>query len=50
VRSQETAAVEPLTCAPDNEGSRRVILANGGVLEDRRGGEDRFWIALDGVS
>jgi predicted acetyltransferase len=39
-----------LTCAPDNEGSRRVILANGGVLEDRRGGEDRFWIALDGVS
>jgi predicted acetyltransferase len=36
-----------LTCATDNEPSRRVILANGGVPDDRRGGEDRFWISLD---
>jgi predicted acetyltransferase len=35
-----------LTCAPDNEPSRRVILANGGVPADRRAGEDRFWINL----
>lgn len=33
-----------LTCAADNEPSRRVILANGGIYEDRRRGEDRFWI------
>jgi predicted acetyltransferase len=35
-----------LTCAPDNEPSRRVILANGGVPDGRRQGEDRFWITL----
>lgn len=35
-----------LTCAADNEPSRRVILANGGVPDDRRRGEDRFWITL----
>lgn len=35
-----------LTCASDNEASRRVILANGGVYDDRRRGEDRFWITL----
>jgi predicted acetyltransferase len=35
-----------LTCAIDNEPSRRVILANGGVREDQRRGEDRFWIDL----
>jgi predicted acetyltransferase len=33
-----------LTCDTDNEPSRRVILANGGVPDGRRGGEDRFWI------
>lgn len=33
-----------LTCASDNVASRRVILANGGVFDDRRRGEDRFWI------
>jgi predicted acetyltransferase len=36
-----------LTCATDNEPSRRVILANGGVPDGRRGSEDRFWIGLD---
>jgi predicted acetyltransferase len=35
-----------LTCAVENEPSRRVILANGGVFEDTRRGEDRFWIDL----
>jgi predicted acetyltransferase len=37
-----------LTCAADNEPSRRVILANGGVPDGRRDGEDRFWIELEG--
>lgn len=35
-----------LTCAADNEPSRRVILANGGVPDGQRRGEDRFWIDL----
>lgn len=35
-----------LTCTSDNEASRRVILANGGVSDGRRRGEDRFWITL----
>ena len=35
-----------LTCAVENEPSRRVILANGGVPDGRSGGEDRFWIDL----
>lgn len=34
-----------LTCAVDNEPSRRVILANGGVADGRADGEDRFWIS-----
>ncbi|RSN69148.1 GNAT family N-acetyltransferase [Actinomadura sp. WAC 06369] len=36
-----------VTCAPGNEASRRVVLANGGVPAGRKRGEDRFWIALD---
>jgi predicted acetyltransferase len=35
-----------LTCDPDNEPSRRVILANGGAPDVRLAGEDRFWIDL----
>ncbi|HEY3503793.1 MAG TPA: GNAT family N-acetyltransferase [Actinocatenispora sp.] len=35
-----------LTCQPDNEPSKRVILANGGRPDGRRRGEDRFWITL----
>lgn len=35
-----------LTCAVDNEASRKVILANGGVPDDRVDEEDRFWISL----
>ncbi len=35
-----------LTCAADNEASRRVILANGGVPDGRIDGEDRFWITV----
>lgn len=35
-----------LTCATDNEPSRKVILANGGVPDGQRRGEDRFWIDL----
>jgi predicted acetyltransferase len=36
-----------LTCDPDNEPSRKVILANGGVPDGRKRSEDRFWIRLD---
>lgn len=36
-----------LSCTPDNEASRRVILTNGGVPDGQRRGEDRFWITLD---
>ena len=42
-----------ITCEPDNEGSRRTILANGGVYEStvHEPGEDidleRYWIALN---
>ncbi|MEV0398506.1 GNAT family N-acetyltransferase [Actinoallomurus sp. NPDC050550] len=35
-----------LTCAHDNEASRRVILANGGVPDRPCRDEDRFWIIL----
>jgi predicted acetyltransferase len=35
-----------VTCAVDNEPSRRVILTNGGVPDGRSQGEDRFWISL----
>ena len=35
-----------LTCAVDNEASRRVILANGGVFDGRARGECRFWITV----
>ena len=35
-----------LCCAPDNIGSRRAILANGGEPDGHRHGEDRFWIDL----
>ena len=33
-----------ITCDTDNVGSRRVIEANGGVLEDERSGMLRFWV------
>jgi predicted acetyltransferase len=33
-----------LTCDEDNLASRRVIEANGGVLEGKRGGTVRYWI------
>lgn len=35
-----------LTCSMDNEPSRRVILANGGVADEPAGDEARFWIDL----
>jgi predicted acetyltransferase len=35
-----------LTTLPQNEASRRVILANGGVPDGHGRGEDRFWITL----
>lgn len=34
-----------VTCDEDNVGSRKVIEANGGVLEDVRGNKMRFWVA-----
>lgn len=33
-----------VTCHSSNPASRRVILANGGVLEDIRNGIERYWI------
>jgi predicted acetyltransferase len=33
-----------ITCDEDNVGSRKVIEANGGVLEDRRGIKRRYWV------
>jgi predicted acetyltransferase len=33
-----------VTCDTDNIGSRRVIEANGGVLEDERSGKLRYWV------
>jgi len=36
-----------LTCTTENEPSRRVIVANGGIPDGQAGGEDRFWIDLD---
>jgi predicted acetyltransferase len=35
-----------LTCDAQSEPSRKVILANGGVPDGRKQGEDRFWITL----
>jgi predicted acetyltransferase len=32
-----------ITCDTGNVGSRKVIEANGGVLEDERDGKLRFW-------
>ena len=34
-----------VTCDESNLGSRRVIEASGGVLDDKRGSELRFWLA-----
>jgi predicted acetyltransferase len=34
-----------ITCDTGNAGSRKVIEANGGVLEDERDGQLRFWAA-----
>jgi predicted acetyltransferase len=39
-----------VTCDEDNAGSRAVIEANGGVLEDVRGGKLRFWIPTPPVA
>lgn len=33
-----------VTCDVGNVGSRKVIAANGGVFEDRRGDKLRFWV------
>jgi predicted acetyltransferase len=33
-----------ITCTPDNVGSRRVIESCGGVLEDVRDGQMRYWV------
>jgi predicted acetyltransferase len=38
-----------ITCDIDNLASRRVIEANGGELEDQRGGKLRFWIPTSRV-
>jgi predicted acetyltransferase len=33
-----------LTCDADNIASRKVIEANGGMLEDSRHGKLRYWV------
>ncbi|MEN4386744.1 GNAT family acetyltransferase [Streptococcus pyogenes] len=33
-----------VTCDETNVASRAVIVANGGILEDSRGGTERYWI------
>ena len=33
-----------ITCDRGNLGSRRIIEANGGLLQDQRGGKLRFWV------
>jgi predicted acetyltransferase len=33
-----------VTCDTDNEGSRKVIEAAGGLLEDERRGKLRYWV------
>ncbi len=35
-----------LTTEPDNVGSRKAILANGGVPDGNAVGEDRYWIPV----
>ena len=35
-----------ITCDPDNAGSRKVMLNNGGVLEGERNGKLRFWVPV----
>jgi len=46
LRVAEERGIDPVlvTCDDDNVGSRRVIEANGGVLEDVRNRKMRFWI------
>jgi predicted acetyltransferase len=34
-----------ITCDDDNVGSRKVIEANGGVLEDMSSGIARYWVS-----
>jgi len=34
-----------ITCDEDNAGPRRVIEANGGVLERVAGGRARYWVS-----
>jgi predicted acetyltransferase len=37
-----------ITCNEDNVGSRKVIEANDGVLEDKRGVKLRYWVPASG--
>jgi predicted acetyltransferase len=37
-----------VTCDDTNVGSRKVIEANGGVLEDQLGVKLRFWVPTSG--
>jgi predicted acetyltransferase len=39
-----------VTCDEDNAGSRKVIEASGGVLEDQRGVKLRYWIPAGAAS
>jgi predicted acetyltransferase len=33
-----------VTCDADNTGSKKVIEANGGIMEDQRAGKLRYWV------
>ncbi|KXT72773.1 Acetyltransferase [Streptococcus sp. DD10] len=37
-----------ITCNVNNEGSRRTILATGGVYDNTIDGNERYWIDLEG--
>ena len=38
-----------VTCDTTNVGSRKVIEANGGEIEDERGGKLRYWVRTDRI-
>jgi predicted acetyltransferase len=39
-----------LTCAPGNDASKRVIIANGGVHDGNADGEERYWITISNAA
>ncbi|MFS1664207.1 GNAT family N-acetyltransferase [Streptococcus sp. zg-JUN1979] len=50
IASQKNIKQALLTCHEKNEASRRVILANGGLLETKEAGIERYWIPLERIN